>query len=399
MPTLNRLRAATVSALFLFGPIVGLIAVTSCAPVQKDISVSALPLTLVRASFSDLAGWDKDDHAAALDAFRRSCRPIIHGAPPPATVGGVAIKAEAWQGVCDKSFRVRPGDAALSKRFFERNFTPFAASAGGARAGLFTGYYEASLKGAPAQSATYTVPLYGPPEGLVSVDLGLFDAALAGRTLTGRLNGKRVLPLPDRAAIEGGALEGEGLELLWVSSEADAFFLHVQGSGRVEMEDGTSRRVGFAGRNGHAYTPIGRVLIERGEIAAADMSMQAIRDWIAANPEQGRALMAENKSYIFFRFLDGDGPVGASGVELTAGRSLAVDRDRVPFGVPVWLETADPLDRTQPLTRLLVAQDAGAAIKGPVRGDVFWGYGDGAARRAGNMKDQGRIHLLLPGAP
>lgn len=247
------------------------------------------------------------------------------------------------------------------------------------------------------------MPLLAPPAGLTTVKLGLFDPKLAGRTLTGRVKSGQLLPLPARAEIERGALGGEGLEILWLADRVDAFFLHIQGSGRVVMETGDVVRVGYAGRNGKPYTAVGRVLIEDGSVRREDMSMQTIRDWIAKNPDRGRELMEQNASYIFFRTLDGRNPIGASGVELTPGRSLAVDTRHVPFGVPVWLEStepgAGPSKGGRPLHRLLVAQDTGAAIRGPVRGDFFWGFGADAARKAGQMKEAGRYFLLLPRDP
>ena len=369
--------------------------ISSCAPTEKTVAPD-VPLSITPTTFSSLQGWASDDHATALDAFRRSCRRVIDGAETPRAIGGMAEAPETWRGICDGAFRIRPDDGQAARLFFERHFRPYAAHAGTVADGLFTGYYEAELSGALKQSDRFSVPIYAAPSNIVSVDLGLFDTALAGRTITGQRVDNRVRPLPDRAAIEGGALSGRGLELVWVDSAVDAFFLHVQGSGQVRLEDGTVRRVGFAARNGHPYTAIGRHLIADGEIPAAKMSMQAIREWIAANPDRGRALMEKNKSFIFFRFLDGEGPVGASGVELTPGRSLAVDTAHVPFGVPIWLETTDPTDPATPINRLLVAQDTGAAIRGAIRGDVFWGFGADAAAKAGAMKERGRYFLLLP---
>jgi membrane-bound lytic murein transglycosylase A len=203
-------------------------------------------------------------------------------------------------------------------------------------------------------------------------------------------------PYENRAAIESGALRGRGLEMLWVDDPVDAFFLQIQGSGRVMLEDGTSLRIGYAGQNGHPYVAIGRELIARGALTREAVSMPAIRDWLRANPQEADAVMNRNPSFVFFRELDGDGPVGAQGVALTPGRSLAVDRSFVPYGVPVWLDAEDPVDGEVRVQRLLVAQDTGGAIRGPVRGDVFWGHGPEAEHRAGLMKSRGRYFLLLP---
>jgi membrane-bound lytic murein transglycosylase A len=186
------------------------------------------------------------------------------------------------------------------------------------------------------------------------------------------------------------------LELLWVDSAIDAFFLHIQGSGRVAMADGGVVRVGYSDTNGQPYRAIGRDLVESGEISSDRISMQTIRAWLAAHPNDAEAMMARNRSFVFFRILQGDGPIGAMGVALVPGRSLAVDRRFVPLGLPVWLDATDPLSPGTPLRRLMVAQDTGGAIRGPVRGDVFWGHGAKAAARAGRMKSRGRYFLLLP---
>jgi len=196
-----------------------------------------------------------------------------------------------------------------------------------------------------------------------------------------------------------GALAHRGLELLWVDSAVDAFFLHIQGSGRVAMADGGMVRVGYAAGNGRPYRAIGRDLVENGAIAADRVSMQTIRAWLAAHPNAAEAMMARNRSFVFFRVLHGDGPIGALGVALVPGRSLAVDRRFIPLGLPVWLDATDPLSAAIRLRRLMVAQDSGGAIRGPVRGDVFWGHGAKAASRAGRMKSRGRYFLLLPRRP
>jgi membrane-bound lytic murein transglycosylase A len=189
------------------------------------------------------------------------------------------------------------------------------------------------------------------------------------------------------------------LEIVWVDDPVDAFFLHIQGSGRVRMEDGSVIRLGYAGHNGHAYFAIGRELVRRGNMTVDQVSMQSIRAWMEIHSEQAADLMLLNPSYIFFKEIDGGGPIGAQGVILTPGRSLAVDRRYVPLGVPVWLDTADPLKPGKPWRRLMVAQDTGGAIKGIVRGDIFFGYGDTAAKQAGRMRQQGHVYLLLPRGP
>ena len=301
-----------------------------------------------------------------------------------------------WLPLCAAAGKVGRGDDQAARYFFETWFTPYLATDNGSPQGLFTGYYEAELHGAWTRRGRYQTPIYSPPAGLISADLGRFNDQWKGQSITGRVVGGRLTPLETRAEIEGGALTGKGLELLWVDDPVDAFFLHVQGSGRVAMEDGQVVRLGFAGRNGHAYVSIGRELVNSGAIAKDRVSMGTIRAWLKAHPGQGAKLMARNPSYIFFRVAKGDGPIGAQGVALTPGRSLAVDKRFVPYGLPVWLDTTDPLKGNATLRRLVVAQDTGGAIKGVVRGDLFWGFGAAAGERAGSMKQSGRYFLLIP---
>ncbi|MCK6449977.1 MAG: MltA domain-containing protein [Alphaproteobacteria bacterium] len=356
-------------------------------------------LTLAPVSFSALPGWGEDDAGAALGAFARSCtrldgqspeRPLAAEAPSAGTVA-------QWRALC-AAVPAKP-DKAAAQAFIERWFQPYRAANNDDPSGLFTGYYEAELKGARGRDGRFTTPLYRVPNDLVLADLGQFAAEFKGRSIAGRVEGGRLVRYADRAAIDGGLLEGKGLELLWVDDPVDAFFLHVQGSGKVLLPDGSATRVGFAGHNGHGFVPIGRMLIDSGKIPREKMSMQAVRDWLRANPDEARALMHKNPRYIFFREVaGGDGPVGAQGVALTPGRSLAVDRRYVPLGVPIWLDTTMPGSTDKKLRRLVVAQDTGGAILGPVRGDFFWGAGEKALEEAGRMRSKGGYYLLLPKA-
>jgi membrane-bound lytic murein transglycosylase A len=359
-------------------------------------------MRLEAVSFDALPGWAADDQDQSLQAFRQSCAAF---ARQPATralggqiggqIGGgqAGGRIGAWRAACAAAGQVPAGAA---RRYFETWFRPYRVLDDGDAGGLFTGYFEPELHGSWQADARYRVPLYRRPPDLVTADLGKFFADLKGRQITGRVDGGRLTPYASRGEIDDGALAGQGLELMWVDDPVDAFFLQVQGSGRVVMADGQVVRVGFAGRNGRPYRSIGRELIERGEIAPENMSMQAIRAWLAARPDEAPALLRQNGSYVFFRILEGPGPIGAQGVALTPGRSLAVDRTYIPLGVPIWLDTTDPLDPEKPLRRLVVAQDTGGAIKGPVRGDLFWGFGARAAAAAGRMKSAGGYYLLLP---
>lgn len=307
-----------------------------------------------------------------------------------------AGRVRDWRAPCRAAARVRTGDDTAARLFFETWFTPHRMTVAGEANGLFTGYYEAELKGSWKKTKRFHVPIYARPQDLVSVDLGQFTPQWKGKSIAGRVHRGRLVPYYNRGAIDRGALRGKGLEIMWVDDPVDVFFLHVQGSGRVVMTDGRIIRLGFAARNGQPYVAIGRVLIKRGAIAKNQVSMQSIRTWLAKHPREAAEIMAQNPSFIFFRRQQGENPIGAQGVPLTPGRSLAVDRRFVPLGIPLWLVTRDPVPPHRPLRRLMVAQDTGSAIKGAVRGDVFWGSGQEAARRAGRMREQGRYYLLLP---
>ncbi|WP_233560135.1 murein transglycosylase A [Oleomonas cavernae] len=321
----------------------------------------------------------------------------------PETDLGIGGTAADWTGVCTEVLALAAPDAAAVRAFIEDRFTPVAATNNGDAQGLFTGYYEPELLGAMAPDATYATPLYRRPDDLVQVDLGDFREELKGQRIAGRVQDGRLKPFEDRAKIVEGALGSKGLELIWVASPVDAFFLEIQGSGRVRMADGTIMRVGFDGQNGHPYVALGKVMLEDGLLERGRVSMQSIKAWLNAHPGEAQALMNRNPSYVFFRDLGpGPGPLGAQGVALTPGRSLAVDRKFYPLGLPIWLDATLPAAAEGatpvPLHRLMVGQDTGGAIRGPVRGDVFFGPGAEAERLAGAMKQPGRWWLLLPNA-
>jgi membrane-bound lytic murein transglycosylase A len=357
-------------------------------------------LVLEAARFTDLPGWRDDALAEALPAFLKSCARI--GLLPENETLGLAGTAGDWRPVCAAAARVPAGDSTAARAFFEAQLRPMAVTNGGEPTGLFTGYYEALLQGSRTRHGRYTVPLYVRPPELVMVDLGRFREELAGQRIAGRVEEGHLVPYPERREIAAGALSGRELELVWVNSTVDAFFLEIQGSGRVRLDDGSEMRLGYAAQNGHPYFAIGRDLVERGALTKAEVSMQSIRKWLEEHPAEAPEVMARNRSYVFFQELEGDGPLGAQGVALTPGRSLAVDRKFLPLGVPVWLSGSAPAAREgapeRPLNRLLVAQDTGGAIRGPVRGDVFWGHGPEAAEVAGRMKHDGRLWVLLPKA-
>lgn len=356
-------------------------------------------------AYEQLSGWRDDNPAAAVEAFRRSCEKLL-GRPGSTMIGAHAIygKADDWRMACQAADRVGEEPSAQEARqFFEAWFQPFEVSADGKTDGLFTGYYEPLLNGSKKRAGDYKVPLYHPPDDLVRVDLGRFDPDLKGRSIRGRIEGQDFIPYHSRDDIVKGALADRELELVWVDDEIEKFFLQIQGSGQVQLDDGTVIRVGYAEQNGLPYRAIGRDLIEIGALSPEEVSLQSIRDWLIAHPSEAKNIMARNKSYIFFQEnteLDAsEGPLGAQNVPLTAGRSLAVDPRHIPLGAPLWLDATAPWpDGERPLRRLVIAQDTGGAIKGPVRGDVFWGAGEQAESIAGHMKSEGRFFVLVPRA-
>lgn len=313
-------------------------------------------------------------------------------------------QAKDWQMACEAADKIgEQPDADEARQFFEAWFQPFEVTADGNSEGLFTGYYEPLLHGSKVRSGDYKVPLYHRPDDLLRVDLGQFDPDLEGRSIRGRIDGQNFIPYYSRDDIVKGALTDRKLELVWVDDEIEKFFLQIQGSGQVRLDDGSVIRVGYADQNGLPYRAIGRDLIEIGALKQEEVSLQSIRDWLIAHPGEAKKIMARNKSYIFFQenteLNPNDGPLGAQNVPLTAGRSLAVDPRHIPLGAPLWLDATAPWPGGErPLRRVVVAQDTGGAIKGPIRGDMFWGAGDQAEHLAGHMKNKGRFFVLVPRA-
>ena len=370
-----------------------------CALVACSGKPEERPAYFKPASFADLPGWAQDKSSAALLPLARSCGRRMARADDeivgPGGIGGLVLD---WRPVCHEviSLLFSP---ELARDFFEKNFTPYEVRSGRFEdEGLFTGYYEPLLKGSREKKPGFETPLLRAPDDLVVADLGQFLPELAGRKITGLAHNGRLVPAPVRADIGAGAFADRGLEMVFVSDPVDAFFLQVQGSGRVELDDGTVMRVGYAAQNGHGYVAIGKALIARGALTKDNVSLQSIRAWLHDHPGEAVDVMNLNPSFVFFRELkDTGGPLGAEGVALSPGRSLAVDGKKLPYGVPVYLDAQSPEKaQDQRLQRLLVAQDTGGAIKGAVRGDVFWGFGAAAENAAGVMKSRGRFWVLLP---
>lgn len=368
-----------------------LVLLAACAGMPDGSVDESAPPELTPVSYRDLPGWYEEEWQDFEVAFMRSCARIMRrDADAPFSANPLFGKNKNWQIPCEKYAAINKNDPTGTRLFFEEYFTPYAISAGGKAEGLFTGYYEAALNGSRTKTARYSVPLHARPDDLVMVNLGEFRDELKGQRIAGRVIEGNLKPYETRAEILSGKMKQEKI-LVWVDDAADAFFVQVQGSGVVQLDDGSAMRIGYAGQNGHVYYAIGRELVKRGALDKESVSMQSIRAWLEANPGEADSLMNTNKSYVFFREIDGEGPIGGEGIALTPLRSLAVDHGKFPYGFPVWLATDDPA-----LRRMMMAQDTGGAIKGAVRGDVFWGFGAEAEKMAGAMKATGRYWVLLP---
>ena len=340
---------------------------------------------LQEARWEDVKGWGADNLVEARGALIESCT--------------VLARQPLWSAACEEA-RALPAENAALRAFFEARFRPWrVVNPDASTEGLVTGYYEPLLRGSRERSKSFSHAIYGVPDDLLVVDLGELYPELKNFRLRGRLDGRKVVPYWSRAELTPQAPALAGKALLWVADPIELFFLQVQGSGRVELPDGRRVRIGYADQNGHPYQSIGRWLVEQGELKLEQASMQGIQAWARANPKRLNELLNTNPSFVFFRELpdSGGGPIGALGVPLTPGRSIAVDPRAVPLGAPVFLATTLPLSE-QPLQRLVMAQDTGGAIKGAVRADFFWGFGAEAGARAGRMRQRGEMWVLLPNA-
>jgi len=380
-----------------FGLLAFLAACTTQPPPPPPVSPTAGGdhLVLSPVDYAALPGWNDDSQGEAIAALARSCARLVElPASEPIGHNGVGGTARDWLGPCGALRDLDASNNAAVRTYYETWFAPFRATTDGQADGLFTGYYEAELKGSLTRQGPFQFPLYARPDDLTAIDLGPFDADLAGRRIWGRFEGERFVPYWTRDEIDHGALGERAHPLVWVADAVDAHILSIQGSGRITLPDGGQVRVGFDGTNGRSFVGLTRILLDAGKLAPDRATMPETRAWLEAHPADAPALMARNPHYVFFRMITGDGPIGAEGVALTPLRSLAVDPRFVPLGVPVWLATTTP--DGAPMRRMMVAQDAGTAIKGPVRGDIFWGTGAAAFAQAGRMKSRGTFYLLVP---
>jgi membrane-bound lytic murein transglycosylase A len=351
--------------------------------------------------WADLDGWANDDHVAGFAAFLASCRAVNAKQQPRRDV---TMIADALKHVCDRATAAIPLDEDGARKFFEDNFLPLRINKLGDRDGFLTGYYEPIIDGSRVPTGEFTAPLYRrPPNLVISGQRKLGDAFPSKGVKVGRRVGRRkIVPYYDRGQIEDGALDGWHLEICWLRSQVDVLFAQIQGSARIRLEDGTILRVNYDSHNGWPYTPVGRVLVDRGIMTKDEVSMQRIRDWMEANPDQAKDVRRQNKSYVFFRITDlatEDEAVGGEGVPLVAGRSIAIDRALHAYGTPFFIEADLPIANDKAGTkfrRLVIAQDTGSAIVGPARADIYFGAGDEAARIAGRIKNTGEFVMLLP---
>lgn len=370
----------------------------SAQPGRKFDPLKIPDTALEPVAFSDLEGWTDDDHEEAFAAFLGSCRAILKSS--------IVMRAQrppvygALYDICQRAVAAVPLDENAARKFFEDNFRGFRISPLGEREGFITGYYEPVVEGSRTRNDQYNVPLYRRPTNLLMARLRVHRTP-KGKTAW-RKPRPKAAPYLDRAQIEDGALDGRGLEICYLKDPIDAFFAQIQGSVRVRLEDGTMLRLNYDAANGHPYIAVGRFLIDRKIVPKEEMSMQRIREWMEANPEEGKALRRENKSYVFFRETavgEQDEPPGAQGVALTAARSIAVDKNIHVYGMPFFLDAALPIATEKPETkfrRLMIAQDTGGAIVGPARADIYLGAGDEAARASGRFKQFGRFVMLVP---
>ncbi|APC97732.1 murein transglycosylase A [Francisella frigiditurris] len=341
-------------------------------------------VTYTESDFKYLGHWDNGNQLNSFNAFKSSCYKILDDSNP---------EYKNWIAVCKKAISLTPKTDSEARVFFETNFTPYEILNNNSAHGLFTGYYEPIIKGNLTKTDVYNVPIYKTPEDLIKI-------TNKNDTFSyGKYNNGSLVPYYSREEISKNNLFPKDDVLAWVSSKVDRSFLQIQGSGRIVIENGNDVLLGYDSQNGHPYRPIGRYILEKGYMDAKNISMQSIKEWLNQNPSKMDDVLNYDPSFVFFKYLNAKNAVGAQGVELTPGYSLAVDSKYYLYGIPIWLETdyyKDEQQNKENINRLMIAQDTGGAIRGPIRGDVFWGHGPEAEFNAGHMKNYGNIWILLP---
>lgn len=374
------------STLFFF-----FLALASCGEKKEPAQPEEKPtFQLQKASFSDLSGWKKDNINQAVEAFKKSCRKILQEKNDYMSNAQARIPVKDYQDVCQKLTKVSPKDY---RKFLETNFTPYLVTYENSSEGKFTSYYEAEIHASKTPSAEYKYPVYGRPDDLIEINLQDFDPELPRRRLVGRVENKKFVPYFTRAEIEKNKINAP--VVLWGNDHVDIYVMQIQGSAVAVLDDGSRIRIGYAETNGRKFQGIGSILLQKGLLAPGKASMDKIKKWLKENYPAAAEHMNENERFVFHRLVDAEGPLGAHGVPLTAGRSLAVDRQYIPLGALLWLETTGP-DKKE-IKKLVIAQDIGGAIKGAVRGDYFWGSGgDEILELAGKMHSKGQYYIFVP---
>jgi len=369
-----------------------IININACSKDKATAPETSGTVRLEKVSFKQLSGWNQEDFVAVIPVFGKNCAVIGKNKNKFLYSSAIKIKTKDYQGVCERFSRQNIRTASQMKKFLESEFVPYAVTDNGKADGKFTSYYEATIHASLEKSAKYRYPIYGKPKDLVEINLRDFDADLPNTRLVGRVENNRFVPYYNRRDIERNGVKAP--VLMWGDDLVDIHFMQIQGSAIAYMDDGSELRIGFADSNGRKFKGIGSILLEKKLLPAGEATMPKIREWLRKNPQKAADLMAENERFIFQRLSDADGPVGALGVSLTAGRSLAVDSAYIPLGVMMWLDTYTP-DK-EDIEKIVFAQDIGSAIKGVVRGDYFWGHGEEALQEAGRMHSDGKYYIIVP---
>lgn len=368
-----------------------ILTLTGCFEKTTEIPLSG-NVELRQTSFGALTGWQTDDFAQVIPVFAKNCQAIMKNTQPYIYNAQIKISTKEYQAVCRRFAEQNITSGKNMKTFIEQNFVPYAISDGGQSEGKFTSYYEAVIRASKTKHGAYQYPIYGKPNDLVEINLRDFDAELPNTRLVGRIENGKFIPYYNRRNIENAGIDAP--VLMWGDDLVDIHFMQIQGSAVAQMDDGQEVRIGFADSNGRKFKGIGSILVEKGQIKREDSSMPKIREWLRANPQKAQDLMAENERFIFQRITNADGPIGAMGVSLSAGRSMAVDNRYIPLGAMMWLDSHNP-DGGK-IQKIVFAQDIGSAIKGVVRGDYFWGHGEEALYHAGRMNSVGKYYILAP---
>jgi len=378
----NTLKILTVAVLWVL---------TGCFEKEVDLTGGG-NVKLNEVSFSELKDWNKENFAQVIPVFAKNCKKILQNKGMYIYPAQIKINTADYKDLCERFFAQNVKDGMQMKAFIESEFKAYKVSDNGKDDGKFTSYYEATINASKTKHDKYKYPIYGKPRDLVEINLRDFDETLPNNRLVGRIDGNKFIPYYSRRDIENKGVSAP--VLLWGDDLIDIHFMQIQGSAVAKLDDGSEVRIGYADSNGRKFKGIGSILIEKGYIKREDSSMPKIREWLRNNPQSAKDLMAENERFIFQRITDTDGPVGALGISLTAGRSLAVDNKYIPLGAMMWLDTYNPDGGA--IRKIVFAQDIGSAIKGVVRGDYFWGHGEKALYHAGRMNSVGKYYILAP---